>query len=107
MIRTLLSVAVASFLGVALSVSQVDARRGGGGGHHGGGHHGGHHHHAGGHYHHGGHHHAGHGHWRNGVWIATGAAVYGYGGGCAYAYQQWQATGSRYWRDRYYACGGY
>ena len=24
--------------------------------------------------------------------------------GCSYAYRQWQATGSRYWRERYYDC---
>ena len=69
----------------------------GGGGHH----HGGRHHHHAGHHHHG--HHRGnrHGFWRNGVWVGT----YGYvGGGCAYEYDRWMATGSAYWRDRYYAC---
>lgn len=25
-------------------------------------------------------------------------------GGCGYAYQQWQYTGSPYWRSRYYDC---
>jgi hypothetical protein len=26
------------------------------------------------------------------------------GGGCAYALQQWRATGNRYWWKRYQAC---
>ena len=26
------------------------------------------------------------------------------GGSCAHALQQWRATGSSYWRNRYYAC---
>ncbi|MFA5949059.1 MAG: hypothetical protein WC807_02115 [Hyphomicrobium sp.] len=25
-------------------------------------------------------------------------------GGCGPSYRRWQETGSRYWRDRYYAC---
>jgi hypothetical protein len=24
--------------------------------------------------------------------------------GCGYSYRKWQATGSRYWRERYYDC---
>jgi hypothetical protein len=26
------------------------------------------------------------------------------GSGCGYSYRKWQATGSRYWRNRYYDC---
>jgi hypothetical protein len=26
--------------------------------------------------------------------------------GCRYSYRKWQATGSRYWRSRYYDCVG-
>ena len=26
--------------------------------------------------------------------------------GCRYSYRKWQATGSRYWRHRYYDCIG-
>ena len=29
---------------------------------------------------------------------------YSYYGGCGYYYRKWQRTGSRYWRNRYYAC---
>jgi hypothetical protein len=42
------------------------------------------------------------GYWRNGVWIV--APVVGYAATCAYEYGRWQATGSTYWRDRYYQC---
>ncbi len=31
----------------------------------------------------------------------------GYGGGCAWLRRQALATGSSYWWNRYYACGGY
>jgi hypothetical protein len=106
----IVAVAASILLGAAGMASVAYARHGGGG--HGGGHHGGGHHGGGGGHHHGGrHHHAGshhghhrghrHGFWRNGVWIDT----YGYvGGGCAYEYARWMATGSGYWRDRYNAC---
>jgi hypothetical protein len=45
------------------------------------------------------------GYWRNGVWFAV-PAVAGatYVASCSYEYSRWQATGSSYWRDRYYAC---
>ena len=45
------------------------------------------------------------GYWRNGVWIVA-PAVAGatYVATCAYEYTRWQATGSTYWRDRYYQC---
>ena len=43
------------------------------------------------------------GYWRNGVWVAVPAAV-GYVASCANERRQWQATGSAYWRDRYYQC---
>lgn len=52
------------------------------------------------------------GYWRNGVWIAAplavgaGVAGAGYVAACAYEYNRWQATGSPYWRDRYYRCAG-
>ena len=42
------------------------------------------------------------GYWRNGVWIVAPAAAYT--AACAYEYGRWQATGSSYWRDRYYQC---
>lgn len=29
---------------------------------------------------------------------------YSYSRGCGYYYRKWQRTGSRYWRNRYYAC---
>jgi hypothetical protein len=52
------------------------------------------------------------GHWVNGVWIAgavaTGVAVGAAAASdsCAYYWNQWKATGSGYWRDKYYNnCG--
>jgi hypothetical protein len=44
------------------------------------------------------------GYWRNGVWVAAPAAAVGYVASCANERRQWQATGSAYWRDRYYQC---
>ena len=47
------------------------------------------------------------GYWRNGVWVAApvaAGATYMYGSSCSYAYSNWQATGSNYWRDQYYLC---
>lgn len=29
---------------------------------------------------------------------------FGYNSGCGYYYRKWKWTGSRYWRNRYYAC---
>jgi hypothetical protein len=47
------------------------------------------------------------GYWRNGVWIAAPlVAGAGYVAACAYEYNRWRATGSPYWRDRYYRCAG-
>lgn len=45
------------------------------------------------------------GYWRNGVWVVV-PAVAGatYVASCTYEYGRWQATGSTYWRDRYYRC---
>ena len=45
------------------------------------------------------------GYWRNGVWVVA-PAVAGatYVASCGYQYSRWQATGSAYWRDRYYQC---
>ncbi len=50
------------------------------------------------------------GHWVNGVWVAgavaTGVAVGAASNSCSYYWNRWHATGSGYWRDRYYAnCG--
>jgi hypothetical protein len=44
------------------------------------------------------------GYWRNGVWVAAPAAAVGYVASCTYERSQWQATGSAYWRNRYYQC---
>ena len=44
------------------------------------------------------------GYWRNGVWVAAPAAAVGYVASCANERRQWRATGSAYWRDRYYQC---
>ncbi len=50
------------------------------------------------------------GRWVNGVWVAgavaTGVAVGAASNSCSYYWNRWHATGSGYWRDRYYAnCG--
>ncbi len=59
------------------------------------------------HYHRGRYHRHGR-HWRRGVVIGAGIPFfysgYGYYSGCGYYYRKWQRTGSRYWRNRYYAC---
>jgi hypothetical protein len=34
-------------------------------------------------------------------------AGYSYRTSCAYSYRKWKATGSRYWRNRYYRCRGW
>ena len=37
----------------------------------------------------------------------TGSGIYiglGVSSGCAYSHRKWRATGSRYWRTRYYDC---
>jgi len=34
-----------------------------------------------------------------GIYIYTGEVT-----GCGHSYRKWQATGSRYWRSRYYEC---
>ena len=37
----------------------------------------------------------------------TGSGIYiglGVGSGCAYSHRKWRATGSRYWRTRYFDC---
>jgi hypothetical protein len=51
------------------------------------------------------------GRWVNGVWVA-GAVATGVAAGaaasttCGYYWNRWKATGSTYWRNRYYnACG--
>ena len=44
------------------------------------------------------------GYWRNGVWVAAPAAALGYVASCANERRQWRATGSAYWRNRYYQC---
>jgi len=44
------------------------------------------------------------GYWRNGAWVAASAAAAGYVASCAGERRQWLATGSTYWRDRYYQC---
>ena len=37
--------------------------------------------------------------------VLRGISIYaGDGNGCSYSYRKWQATGSRYWRSRYYDC---
>ncbi len=36
-----------------------------------------------------------------GIYLYTGEV-----NGCGYSYRKWQATGSRYWRSRYYDCIG-
>jgi hypothetical protein len=36
-----------------------------------------------------------------GIYLSTGASG---AGGCSYAYRKWQATGNRYWRNRYNDC---
>jgi hypothetical protein len=33
-----------------------------------------------------------------------GVYIAGAGNGCSYSYRKWQATGSAYWRSRYYEC---
>src|SRR5262249_47133634 len=45
------------------------------------------------------------GYWRNGAWVAAStAAAAGYVASCAGERRQWLATGSTYWRNRYYQC---
>ena len=55
-----------------------------------------------------GHHRHGRHHRRGYIYGAGIPFFYGgygyYGGGCGYYYRKWQRTGSRYWRNRYYAC---
>ena len=41
---------------------------------------------------------------RYGWW---GAPFFPYGGGCGWLYRNAKATGSAYWRNRYYECIGY
>lgn len=46
-------------------------------------------------------------HNRNGLrLVVPGLSIYSNSGsgGCSYSYRKWQATGSRYWRERYYDC---
>jgi hypothetical protein len=45
-----------------------------------------------------GHHRSGHGGY-GGIYIYSGEL-----NGCDHSYRKWQATGSRYWRSRYYEC---
>ena len=104
--RTILAAGAAILLGIA-SMTTVANARGGHGGGHAGGHAGGHFagsHHAGGHHHHASGHHRHHHarHERN----VVGVGAYGYSSSCAYLYQRWRATGSSYWRNRYYDCAG-
>ncbi len=46
--------------------------------------------------------------YRPGIIIGAGLPFfyggYSYSGGCGYYYRKWKWTGSRYWRNRYYAC---
>lgn len=48
------------------------------------------------------------GRWVNGVWVAGAVAtgVAAASNSCGYYWNRWKATGSAYWRNRYYgACG--
>lgn len=46
--------------------------------------------------------------YRPGIVIGAGLPFfyggYTYSSGCGHLYRKWQRTGSRYWRNRYYAC---
>jgi hypothetical protein len=59
-------------------------------------------HHAGGHRHHGHHHYRHHGYGRGAYFVSSGY------GGCYWMKERAEATGSRYWWNRYKSCtGGY